>query len=1036
MKALLQHQDPRSAIADSGLLPPDYLDPSGKVIRWAGNPSKRSRNSWYLYDGTSLSWGDWALGGGANGKLGSWRAGQSQSEDPAVQQERLARLAAAKAEREKAWADKAQTARRIYDSAPDCTQHGYLTRKGIPAVEGLKLARDGRLIVPVYGPDSDLISLQFIAVDSGKRFLSGATTKGGYFVVGASAGSPAQIAIAEGLATAVSIFEATGIPTVVGFSCGNLPAVAETFRQRYPKAKILVCGDQGRGSGHALKAARAVKGQCRIPVLSNGTDFNDLHQSEGLAAVRDQIELGLPWEAQRILSVDPPKADRTTEGNYLPQLPELQLGAINWIAAGMGSGKTVRIGSDWVKAWRARGGVTVVLSPLNSLGQQTAQDWGIPHLHSHHTSREGQRLLQAEIADSGGIVACLNSVHRVKSLIPRDRPLLVVIDEACQTLTDAAVGNTLGSAWADRWADTIALLWDAEAVVLAEDGLDQATIDLVSELSGKPVTGIRHHRKQDPWQVTLYRATAPTGYRAKLFDALTAGERILYVSSAQADCERMAAWATEQGIRHHRIDSTTNEAGNYRAFFEDPDSWLRRETPQLLILSPSGKTGLSIEGSITAPPWFDAVWGYFPTLDVDTALQMLGRYRPAVPRHIWAAAYVTPEPGENPNPIAELRYLSGQAQSWAKLAEVQPETDPAQAPLDRYLATRRARAWAQKTNLADYLGSQLRAAGHAVTVIWHDQRDPEVADTWRRIQDDLALGISDESGNIDLTPEQDPKWAREILSGLDTTRSQRLAARKVLQIEKFPGLDWGSPALWLAAVYGRRPLAKGASLWAESFAVDSLRVADTAEARKILAKPLAAKHHLPTRSKQAALAAQFVPLLTGILGGGTIHPTGKAEAQIVALARQHSSEIKRLWRITITGEETTTATVNKLSRKFGLTVERRNRISVKGSRLWVYRVAASPTWWDLVDARSQSLGIGGGTDLLKPLPGKEYTNLYHPPQAPDPPAPKVADPPPIPEVAAVDPVPFSPVVDPSVNALARGCRELMTSLWQSNWVYG
>ncbi|MBQ9452042.1 MAG: hypothetical protein IJU65_01960 [Desulfovibrio sp.] len=46
---------------------------------------------------------------------------------------------------------------------------------------GLRVAKNGRMIVPVMDASGTVQSLQFIAVDGSKRFLSGGKTAGGYY---------------------------------------------------------------------------------------------------------------------------------------------------------------------------------------------------------------------------------------------------------------------------------------------------------------------------------------------------------------------------------------------------------------------------------------------------------------------------------------------------------------------------------------------------------------------------------------------------------------------------------------------------------------------------------------------------------------------------------------------------------------------------------------------------------------------------------------------------------------------------------------
>ena len=63
------------------------------------------------------------------------------------------------------------------EAGPAPAAHAYLVTKGITP-DGARIGTDGRLIVPVFGPDG-LQSLQFIAPDAVKRFLTGGKMKGG-----------------------------------------------------------------------------------------------------------------------------------------------------------------------------------------------------------------------------------------------------------------------------------------------------------------------------------------------------------------------------------------------------------------------------------------------------------------------------------------------------------------------------------------------------------------------------------------------------------------------------------------------------------------------------------------------------------------------------------------------------------------------------------------------------------------------------------------------------------------------------------------
>lgn len=706
--------------------------------------------------------------------------------------------------------------------------------------------------------------------------------------------------------------------------------------------------------------------------------------------------------ARAILIAPGPQAQRETTGEYLPTLPALTPGAIHWLDANMGSGKTYRMGRDWVRPWAEAGGITVVLSPLNSLGQQTGQDWNLPHIHDYGLDADSQSALRADISTRGGLVACVNN-PRILGLIPQDASLLLILDEAAQTLTDAAEGGTLGGDWAARWEDTIALMQRAAtggAIALAEAGIDQATIDLVKALSGAQlIRGFRHAREADPWSVQLHKATPLSGWRAELARALEAGQRVLYVATSQKEGRRLERWAVESGIATHRIDSTTNEGGRYRAFFEAPEQWLYANLPQLLILSPSGKTGLSIEGGISAEgAYFDSVWGYFPSLDTDTAMQLLGRYRPPVPRHIWSPAYIAPTPGEGPKRWGIERELSTEAARYAQYGgfELTP-TDSHDQAIKTYLAARRQRRWAQKIQAADALGDALRAAGHRVEEIATGANSKPMAARWNEIREQLAREDSAYHAALEIDSGTHTwEWANSVLRNTDSTYEQRCKAAKVRTMVRFPGLDWDSAELWYQAEFCPRrdvsakapssgPLAPGAALWAEAGHYGSIWADNKVEAQRVLSQRLKASHLLPQGGPRAMLAAIFRPLVEKLWRRGEITPGGDTEAKLKAIALRHRAELAKYWRLSIDEAQSDTAIANKVARKFGFTLARLHKVRVNGAQQWAYSISASETWIALVAARDSALR-SAGTNSLEPLIN-EFVPA--PPPIPDSPPPLI-----------------------------------------------
>jgi putative DNA primase/helicase len=164
-------------------------------------------------------------------------------------------------------AEKAALAEWIWGKAPPVTEHAYLRSKGTKSY-GLRLSRDGRLIVPAYNNDGRINTLEFIAGDGSKRFLKGARKVGCWFTIG---DATEVICIAEGYATGASVHEATGHQVMVAFDAGNLLCVAETIREKASDARIVLCADDDAGTdgnpglAAATYAAQVVKGFLAVP---------------------------------------------------------------------------------------------------------------------------------------------------------------------------------------------------------------------------------------------------------------------------------------------------------------------------------------------------------------------------------------------------------------------------------------------------------------------------------------------------------------------------------------------------------------------------------------------------------------------------------------------------------------------------------------------------------------------------------------------------------------------------------------------------
>ncbi|MEP7328160.1 MAG: PriCT-2 domain-containing protein, partial [Betaproteobacteria bacterium] len=211
----------------------------------------------------------------------------------------------------------ADLARNILAAAvPARADHPYLERKHVPPVVTLRelpaheIARHigyvvkssgeplaGRvLVVPVRIGDH-LSTLEFIDEAGRKSALKSGAKAGGFWSAQRlpdGEGQNLELLLAEGVATSLSLLTATGYPCFAALSRGMLVQAANALKQRYPKGRIIICGDLGNGVTDAHKAAHAAGGLVAFPDFGDGQphdgdDFNDLAQHAGTEAVKRAI---------------------------------------------------------------------------------------------------------------------------------------------------------------------------------------------------------------------------------------------------------------------------------------------------------------------------------------------------------------------------------------------------------------------------------------------------------------------------------------------------------------------------------------------------------------------------------------------------------------------------------------------------------------------------------------------------------------------------------------------------------------------------
>lgn len=275
---------------EEGFNPPENLVLDGCIHRFSTNGKKDDDAGWYV------AYGD----GVPSGKFGDWRSGEEFSfranigrqltmvEELAVKK----RMDDAKKEREaelnKKHEQAAVTVQTIWDNCQDADpRHPYLVRKGVKP-HGIRMTSEGTLLLPLLNAEGTLATVQYITMDGEKKYHPGGQAGGSGWWLGNLDGAQ-KVYIAEGFATAATIFEETGRPVVIAYSAGNLAAMGKMVREMLPKAAITFVADNdnpnpktGENTGivKAQKAAESVGASVVYPP-EVGTDANDYRTNGG-----------------------------------------------------------------------------------------------------------------------------------------------------------------------------------------------------------------------------------------------------------------------------------------------------------------------------------------------------------------------------------------------------------------------------------------------------------------------------------------------------------------------------------------------------------------------------------------------------------------------------------------------------------------------------------------------------------------------------------------------------------------------------------
>jgi putative DNA primase/helicase len=337
----------KAAMANDNIIMSEPIIPDGDLHRfYVDGDSANTLNGWYVLHNGELP----------RGAYGCWRRHPGETIKWSLKSETLmtveekaryfASIAAAKEKqfkaKEAAHAKAKETAKSIWSNTPPANNnHPYLSKKKVRAY-GIRATRNGKLIIPLFDANKELSSLQFISGEGNKVFLKDGVIKGCYFSIGKLTET---IYLAEGYATAATIYQATNCCVVIAFNCTNLLAVATLIRKKYPGKTLILAADNDKfticnnGLNKAREAAQNLGIEITFPcfdglnISNKPTDFNDLMSLVGIEEVKKQLVKNLSTPIQECQEIIAPSKTVCNNTQY-HCIADIEAKPINWLWEG------------------------------------------------------------------------------------------------------------------------------------------------------------------------------------------------------------------------------------------------------------------------------------------------------------------------------------------------------------------------------------------------------------------------------------------------------------------------------------------------------------------------------------------------------------------------------------------------------------------------------------------------------------------------------------------------------------------------------
>ena len=597
--------------------------------------------------------------------------------------------------------------------------------------------------------------------------------------------------------------------------------------------------------------------------------------------------------------------------------------------------------------------------------------------------------------------------------------VVMFIDEIEYVVTNLVSGRTTSpEMWGKAMTLFQKLLSRSKLVIGAQANLSPDVVKFIRAFSGKE-PHIRVFNYSAPpsnvGKITFHwgsRSSArDTGaFALQLMQSLIEGKRIFVATTSKIAAQQMWQFLSSHlpGYRIMEVDADNAGEDIHLQLFNNPNEFLTTHKPHVLIVSPCVKTGVSIDCD-----YFDEVWGLFASGTPHDIVQMLGRVRSKVDRHVWVSEYFcsSEHAWSEYGTRKHSELVKRVAQENRELYESCYENDnPYLADEVKSPQVRYRRFTQEQVEALDavYAASKLKtnygnfAPAHILIDMYNqwgwtiehkllgstpptdtflNQLDPverenpfvveqewkgcltKIGEKWFEAKKIIIDKTAEDMFVSELVAEDEVSL---VLSSSKSTRMQRLGARKAQIYHGLEGIEQYEEeaqtddkkydvlvALFRQYLKTRGRFIKGPKILAQAFALDACDAKTAKKLANLTQWGNINPAHIPMDSRRARFLNKvgFVRFLQKY-PSGTGYTTEAPEVQeLIKNLKENAEEFKRLFGLSITDDQFGMRMIGNLLRWLGLNHKSIKRKGSDGHRVYVYAITSVAPEWELVFSR-------------------------------------------------------------------------------------